>query len=52
MDKRYGAGTWDKMLVASRSVFKLSKTEVDFMADFYQKKVDELLLTKKYESKT
>lgn len=47
MDIRYGAGTWDKMLVASRQTFKLGKTEVDFMAAYYQKKVDELLLTKK-----
>lgn len=47
MDKRYGAGTWDKMLVASRQPFKLSKVEIDLMATFYHKKVVELLLTKK-----
>ena len=46
MDKRYGKGTWDKMKVASRGIFKLGKTEVDFLAADYKKKVDELLLTK------
>ena len=46
MDKRYGTGTWDKMLVASRGIFKLGKTEVDFLTADYQKRVDELLKTK------
>ena len=46
MDKRYGAGTWDRMQVASRQVSKLGKVEVDMMAEVYQKEVEYLLLYK------
>ncbi len=47
MDKRYGAGTWDKMLVASRNPLKLGKIEIDILTDYYKKEVERLLLTKK-----
>lgn len=43
MDQRYGAGTWDKMLIASKGTKKLGKTEVDFLAAHYQKEIVKLL---------
>ncbi len=46
MDKRYGAGTWDKMEIASRGVFKLGKIEVDFLAAHYTKEVERLKIEK------
>lgn len=42
MDKKYGSGTWDKMLVASKSVSKLGKVEIDLLAAHYAKEVERL----------
>lgn len=46
MDKRYGAGTWDKMIVASRQVSKLGKVEIDIMVQHYEKETERLLIEK------
>lgn len=47
MDKRHGAGTWDKMIVASRSTYKeLGEAEVDVMVEYYEKEVERLLAAK------
>lgn len=46
MDKKYGPRTWDKMEIASRGVFKLGKTEIDFLASHYTKEVERLKLEK------
>jgi hypothetical protein len=42
MDKKYGAGTWDKMQVASRQICKHAKFEYDLMIDLYKRKLKEL----------
>ena len=42
MDKKHGAGTWDKMKVASRGVFKLGKTEVDILTEYYKKEIEKI----------
>jgi len=41
VDKRYGAGTWDKLEVASRGLAKWSKFEIDTMTTFYKGKLKE-----------
>jgi len=41
VDKRYGAGTWDKLEVASRGLAKWSKFEIDTMTEFYKGKLKE-----------
>ncbi|MFO0447615.1 MAG: recombination protein NinG [Pseudomonadota bacterium] len=47
MDRKYGAGTWDKMLIASKGISKLGKTEIDIMAAHYKKEGQRLLAEKK-----
>lgn len=42
LDKKYGAGTWDKLQVASRQVCKHSKFEYDLMIDLYKSRITEL----------
>lgn len=42
VDKRYGAGTWDKLQVMSRQVCKRGKFEIDVMTDYYKKLAKEL----------
>lgn len=46
MDKRYGPGTWDTMIVASRQTSKAGKFEYDTMAAYYGKEVERLLKEK------
>jgi len=46
MDKRYGAGTWDAMIVASRQTSKAGKFEYDTMAAHYSREVERLLKEK------
>ena len=36
VDKRYGKGTWDKLVLKSRQVCKRGKFEIDTMAKYYQ----------------
>lgn len=42
VDKKYGAGTWDKLQVASRQVCKHGQFEYDIMIDYYRKEVAKL----------
>lgn len=42
VDKRYGEGTWDKLLTFSRTPIKRSHYEYDLMTDHYCSKVVEL----------
>ncbi len=43
MDKKYGAGTWDKMELLSRVVTKKpSQFDIDILTKFYQDKIKEL----------
>lgn len=51
MDKRYGVGTWDKMVVAARAVSKLDHVSIDLMTEYYEKEVERLLATKTEEGK-
>lgn len=46
MDRRYGVGTWDLMLAASRQTTKLCKVECDILVQFYTDEIEKLLLTK------
>ncbi len=47
MDRRYGAGSWDKMTVMSKASHKkLTEVEVDAMVLYYEKEVERLLATK------
>jgi len=46
VDKRYGKGTWDKMLIASKTQLKLSQFEIDEMERYYKLRVKELLKNK------
>lgn len=40
VDKRYGAGTWDKLEVQARSVCKRGQFEIDVMCEHYKKQRD------------
>jgi len=42
VDKKYGEGTWDKLLVLSRKTTKYSQFEIDTMAEFYKKEGEKL----------
>lgn len=42
VDKRYGAGTWDKLELASRMTFKRTQYEIDTMTEFYKQEVKRL----------
>lgn len=46
MDRRYGVGTWDLMLAASRQTIKLSKVECDILVQFYTYEIEKILVTK------
>lgn len=39
VDERYGAGTWDKLELASRTTCKRGQYEIDVMTKFYQQQV-------------
>lgn len=47
IDRKYGAGTAEKLLVESRQVCKRGKVEIDVMTEYYKKKVKELKESKK-----
>lgn len=49
MDRRYGAGTWDQMIMASRQTSKAGKFEYDTMAAYYTKEVERLLSEKTFK---
>jgi len=42
VDKRYGPGTWNKLLIQSRQVVKWSQFEVDAMAEHYRKLAEQI----------
>lgn len=42
VDKRYGAGTWDKLVLSSRQTCKRGQVEIDTMEQYYKEKVKEL----------
>lgn len=42
LDKKYGAGTWDKLQLAARQVCKHDKFEYDIMIEYYTKEVAKL----------
>jgi hypothetical protein len=39
VDKRYGKGTWNKLLIASKQPFKRTQFEIDKMEIYYKQKV-------------
>lgn len=39
VDERYGAGTWDKLELASRTTCKRGQFEIDVMTKYYQQQV-------------
>lgn len=47
MDEVYGAGTWDKMVVASRGLKKFTAWEIDLWTKFYREKLKEIKVLKK-----
>ena len=42
VEKRYGKGTWDELVLKSRQVCKRGKVEIDVMTEYYKKEVDKL----------
>lgn len=42
VDIKYGPGTWDQLLIASRQPVKRSQFEIDTMEKYYKQKVAEL----------
>jgi hypothetical protein len=42
VDKRYGAGTWDKLELASKMTFKRTQFEIDTMTEFYKQELKKL----------
>lgn len=46
VEKRYGKGTWDALVLKSRQVCKRGKVEIDVMTEYYKKRVKELQASK------
>lgn len=46
VDKRYGAGTWDKLEVMSRMTAKRAQFEFDVMEEYYKEQVNILSIKK------
>jgi len=42
VEKRYGVGTWDSLVIKSRQVCKRGKVEIEVMTDYYRKEVKKL----------
>ena len=42
VEKKYGQGTWDELVLKSRSVCKRGKVEIDVMTAYYKEKVSKL----------
>lgn len=42
VDSRYGIGTWDKLLIASKQVCKRGKAEIEMMTDYYRRQAQAL----------
>lgn len=39
VEKRYGEGTWDKLVIKSRQICKRGQVEIDNMTEYYKKEV-------------
>ena len=46
VEKRYGKGTWDELVIKSKQVCKRGKTEIEVMEQYYKKEVERLLKEK------
>lgn len=42
VDKRYGTGTWNKLLILSRGICKRAKFEFDVMAKYYREEFERI----------
>ena len=42
VEKKYGEGTWNEIVLKSRQVCKRSQLDIDLMEDFYKKEVEKL----------
>ena len=42
VDKRYGAGTWDKLELASKMTFKRTQFDIDLMTEIYKQQLKKL----------
>ena len=42
VEKRYGKGTWDELVLKSRQVCKRGKVEIEVMTEYYKKEVAKL----------
>ena len=42
VEKRYGKGTWDELILKSRQVCKRGKVEIEVMEEYYRKEVKRL----------
>lgn len=42
VEKRYGKGTWDELVLKSRQVCKRGKVEIEVMTEYYRKEVKRL----------
>jgi len=42
VEKRYGQGTWDELVLKSRQVCKRGKVEIEVMTEYYKKEVARL----------
>lgn len=42
VDKKYGAGTWDKLEIASRQTCKRTKFEIELMTTYYKQKLKDI----------
>jgi hypothetical protein len=47
IDKKYGKGTSEMLLLKSKMVHKIGKFEIETMTEYYKKKANELLKLKK-----
>jgi hypothetical protein len=42
VEKRYGKGTWEEIVISSRQVCKRGKVDIDVMTEYYKKEVARL----------
>jgi hypothetical protein len=42
VDEKYGAGSWDKLIFASKQVCKRGKSDIEIMTEFYKKEAIKL----------
>ena len=46
VEKKYGKGTWDELVLKSRQVCKRGQVEIDVMTEYYKKEIEKLLALK------